>query len=305
VGDTLDAIDPTDHLNIRAGSRRDARRLARLLAGEQRALVLGAGGARAFAQVGAIRALEEHGHEFDVVVGSGFGAVVGAQYAAGWSPDELLERNRRAWMIRGRVPTVPSISLFGGRGPARTLRGWFGASGIEDSWLSFRPCTAELSTATAVTPRRGQLAEWVRAASAAPGLYPPHVLDGRLHVDGSVIEPLPVFAALGAGASHLTAIDTIPMRTQLVDESVDRAPEGLSWFPQILPVAGAGFPGLLALVERSIGASQRERQRRARERCDLVIEPPVDRYRSMDFQSVDALAELGYLETACVLDRLP
>lgn len=303
VAEKVALVDPGEHVNLRLSDPGDIGRLLRVIGHQKRALVLGAGGARAFAQIGAIRALEEHGSTFDVVVASGFGAVVGAQYSAGWTPQELLARNRRAWTISALIPTVPSVSLFGGAGPARTLRRHFGDASIEDTWLQFRCCTTDLSTAKPEAPSRGNLADWVRAASAFPGLHPPHVVNGRVYVDGSVVEPLPVDIALGLGATHVTAVDTIPLRSQLVDEDYRHAPEGISWFAQILPVVGAGFPSVFALMERALGAALSDRQAAARARCDVVFEPPVDRFRAVDFHAVEALAEVGYLETARRLEH--
>ena len=82
AGAIADEWGVDDLVNVELGDRRDVRRLLRVLTDQPRALVLGAGGARAFAQIGAIRAFEEAGEEFDVVLGSGFGAVIGAQYRA-------------------------------------------------------------------------------------------------------------------------------------------------------------------------------------------------------------------------------
>ena len=162
--------------------------------------------------------------------------------------------------------------------------------------MQFRPCVTDLSDNVSRTMTRGSLADWVRAASATPGLYPPHVLDGHLYVDGSVVDPLPAGHARELGAATVYAVDTRPLRRHTTESSQVRPPEGLSWFVQSIPVIGSGFPSVFALVEHALSASQARHQAELRERCDLVIEPPVDRYGVLDFGAADALAEIGYLE---------
>jgi predicted acylesterase/phospholipase RssA len=295
------ALGVHDVLNIRDGVARDLRRAGRILSGGARALVLGAGGARAFAQIGAARAFTEAGREFDLIVGSGFGAVVGAQLAMGWTHDEMFERNRSGWRFAARIPTVPSVSAFGGGAPARLLRRWFGEHDIGDTWIPFRPVTTDLSAFATRGVEHGSLAEWVRAAAAIPGIYPPHVQRGHLFVDGSVVDPLPVDHALVHAPREVYAVDTLPLRRQLVHEDAARPPEGLAWIVQSIPLVGAGFPSVAALLERSLGAAQSAHQAQARSHCNVLVEPPLDRFRAVDFDAIGELAELGYLETTRVL----
>src|SRR6185436_114641 len=72
-----------------APTRRALRAFARELAGRRTALVLGAGGAKGFAHVGALRAFERHGVEFDAVAGTSIGAIVGALIAMGWTASSV------------------------------------------------------------------------------------------------------------------------------------------------------------------------------------------------------------------------
>jgi len=94
------------------------------------------------------------------------------------------------------------------------------------------------------------------------------------------------------------AVDTRPLRRHTVDAQQTDAPQGVSWFVQSIPIVGSGFPSLVALIEQSLAASQAAHQAESRQLCDIVIEPPVDRYGALDFGALGALAEIGYLETA-------
>jgi NTE family protein len=294
----VESYGTTDVVNVLAGERRDVHRLHRVLTDQSRALVLGAGGARAFAQIGALRAFEEAQIEFDFVVGAGFGALIGAQYALGWSAADIAARNRSAWLLRGRIPTLPSIAAFSGAPVARVMRQWFGDLDIADTRARFRPCTADLSTNTSTAVASGSLATWVRAAAAIPGVYPPHVSGGHIFVDGSVVDALPAGHARAAGATEVYAVDTRPLRRHTVDAQQTDAPQGVSWIVQSIPIVGSGFPSLVALIEQSLASSQAAHQAESRQLCDVVVEPPVDRYGALDFGALGALDEIGYLETA-------
>jgi NTE family protein/lysophospholipid hydrolase len=135
----LDRDSFATHHHIRAGRTRDFDRLARHLGGEAVALVLGGGGARGFAHIGVIRALEELGIPIDRLGGTSMGAAIAAQYASGLTPAEMIDLNRKGWV--GFRPhrdfTLPMISLLSGRAAGRMLKMMFGDKAIEDLWLNY------------------------------------------------------------------------------------------------------------------------------------------------------------------------
>ncbi len=105
------------HHHIRAGNTADIRRLARFISGRAVGLVLAGGGARGFAHIGVIKALDEAGVPFDHLGGTSMGAIIAAGIAMEWSIDELTERMREAFVTSNPLDdyTFPLIALVRGR----------------------------------------------------------------------------------------------------------------------------------------------------------------------------------------------
>jgi len=155
--------------HVEVGNAENLERLARRLTGRAVGLVLGGGGARGFAHIGAVRAIREAGIPIDRVGGSSMGAIIGAQVAMGWSTDEMLERNRRwsRWLVA--EPTIPTVALARGTRAAELIRSFFAGLDIEDLPLEFFCTTADLTTYSLHIATRGPVAQWVAASAAVPG----------------------------------------------------------------------------------------------------------------------------------------
>jgi NTE family protein len=171
------------------------RALADRLAGRSLGLVLAGGGARAFAHVGVLRELEDHGLYVDRLAGSSVGAIVAALYAAGRDAD-ALEETCYAEFVR-RKPFSdwgpPSASLArGGRMHDAVVRN-FGDTVIEGLPRQLHVASTDLVTRTRQVHRRGVVGRAVMASARLPVLFAPIPDDsGRLLIDGGVLDNLPV-----------------------------------------------------------------------------------------------------------------
>ncbi len=171
-------------------------------------LALGAGSARGWAHIGAIRALEERGIKPDLVCGTSIGALVGAAYAAGdldrleqwvgglaWTTVvRLMDLTWRGGLIRGQR----LFTLF------RTM---FEERNIDDLPIPFGAVATELYSGRELWLRHGNLMDAVRASCAMPGLFTPVVRDNVLVVDGGLVNPVPVSMCRALGAELVIAID--------------------------------------------------------------------------------------------------
>lgn len=153
------------HHHARVGHAGDLARIARTLSGHAVGLALGGGGARAWAHVGVLRALREHGVPIDAIGGAGVGALVAALYAA-----ERLDAVR---------------SLDAARAALADAR-------LEDLWVPALSVCCDLTTATLVVDERGPAWDAIRAATATPGTNPPVERGASRLVDGGVIDNLPI-----------------------------------------------------------------------------------------------------------------
>jgi predicted acylesterase/phospholipase RssA/CRP-like cAMP-binding protein len=177
--------------HVRRGNEADLARLGRILTGNAIGLVLGGGGARGFAHIGVIRALEELGIPVDMVGGTSMGAPIAGFLAQGLRGEEVDRRCRQAYRKIIDL-TFPVVSLISGRRISESIMQQTGDWDIEDYWLTFFCVSTSLSTARPVIHRRGSSALAIRSSVSIPGVLPPVPFGGELLVDGGVLNNLPV-----------------------------------------------------------------------------------------------------------------
>ena len=297
-----------DHHHLRAGHPADVARLARMLTGTACGLVLGGGGARGFAHLGVLRALEEAGVPVDVVGGTSVGAVVGASFALGL---DHAERVRRALVIARRsrrmvAPTFPLVALSSGRGADRLLAEALGGTPIEDLPVRFFCVSASLTRAEEIIHERGPLWPAVRASMSLPGIFPPVYAGGDLLVDGAALNNVPVDAMRGrVGNGCVVAVDLAPGREPL--NAAPYAPGLSGWGVlgrRLNPFAAPrSVPGIADILSRSTGLSQVRHWRAALDGggADVLLRPPGGNVRVLDFRGGIALIEAGYRHAAAAL----
>ena len=170
-------------------------RLARAIAGTRIGLAFGAGGARGFAHIGALRFLEEHRVPVDAIAGSSIGSLVGAMYALGLNTEagtallhQWLQGGYRK-LLRLRPSTV---SIFSGEGLERVCYALFGDTRFIDLPTPLAVIVSDLVSGAGATMTGGPVYRAVQASCSIPAIFPPVRLADRLLVDGGVTDPLPV-----------------------------------------------------------------------------------------------------------------
>lgn len=171
------------------------------------ALALGGGGARGFAHVGVIKALEAAGIKADIIAGSSSGAIVAALHAGGYSGEEL--ERLAAGLDEG---ALIDFSLFGKgwvRGDAlqEFVNRAIGNRPIEQLTKAFAVVATDASNGRMVVFNRGDTGLAVRASSSVPDLFIPPVIDGVTYLDGSLTSPVPVRVTRAMGADFVIAVD--------------------------------------------------------------------------------------------------
>ena len=286
--------DGVHHYHVQRGRASDYARLARLLSGRGVALALSGGGARGFAHIGVIRALLEAGVPIDVITGTSMGAMVGALCALGHAPDDILTRCRRWTTHRPWTDfTLPLASIVRGRRVRRALQELLGEARIEDLWLPFACVSANLTRGLSVTHRRGPLTPLVLASNSVPGLAPPVLYEGDIHVDGGVLDNLPVLAARAMGAGRVIAVDVGSAVGMQAPSRFADAPSGwgLLW-DKVMRRPPRALPVFIS-VTRSLTLASDDRVEMACRDADLLLRPPLQ-YAATDFQDIDAIAEAGF-----------
>lgn len=160
------------------------------------ALALGGGGSKGIAHMGVLRCLEREGIQTAAVAGTSAGGIVAALYAAGYSPDEILQRFKQLdfSQMYGHDPGERP-SLFGAAGVRKVVTDMLADRTFTDLNIPAVLISVDLRSGKEILLRAGSVAEAVMATIALPGLLPPVELDDLFLVDGGVLDPVPVAPA--------------------------------------------------------------------------------------------------------------
>ncbi len=281
-------------------------------------IALGGGGALGFAHVGVLRVLEQQRVPVDCIVGTSMGSIVGGLYASGMSPDEIEDfMSQVDWwdILKDSTPRkqlhfrrkrddaryLMDIEL-GLRGARLTMPSGFAAGqkfnnvmqmltlnaiGIDDFDklnIPYRAVATDLRTGEVVVLDQGNLATAMRASMAVPGVFTPVELDGRLLVDGGVVNNIPVDVVRAMDVDVIIAVD--------VGASGDKAPEEMK-LETLNEIVGQTF----LIVRRP---SQREQVASA----DVAIEPDLTGFTAATFHKVAPIIAKGEAAAAVLKKRL-
>jgi NTE family protein len=281
-------------------------------------LVLSGGGARGLAHVGVLRALEEMRIPIDAVAGTSMGAVVGGLYASGMTAAQIEELMRgldwsaafrdrparntlnfrrkqddREFLVRfplgisGGSFRVPR-GLIQGQRLTQTLRlETLQVAAIDDFDelpTPFRAVAADLETGARVVLESGDLTSAMRASMSAPGVFAPVEVDGRLLVDGGIVENLPVDVAKAMGVDVVIAVDVgfLPVRRK-----------------ELTSALAVSNQAITIMMLRETG-----RQRSLLSGDDVLITPQLGSLQSTDFAAANRTISLGLEATRASADRL-
>ena len=273
-------------------------------------LALGGGSARGWAHIGVIRALEEIGIRADLIAGTSIGALVGAAYAGGQlEPFEHWARG----LTRKDVFSLMDFQLGGGMLKGARLmdffRSHFHDSLIEDLALPFAATATALQTGAEVWLRSGSTIDAVRASLAMPALLTPVHYQGRLLVDGGLVNPVPVSLARAMEADVVIAVDLasdILGRSLRPVQGTESAASSREWLRRLqasvshlLPSsptpAQAALPSMLSVMQTSIEIMQVRisRSRMAGDPPDALIRPRVGHIGVLELHRAAEAIEAG------------
>jgi NTE family protein len=274
---------------------------------ERVALVLSGGGARGLTHIGVLQVLEELRVPVDCVAGTSMGAIIGGLYSYGLDPYEiervvtemdwgyLLQDGsvRTDLAIRRRVEAREfqiDVTLGVRDGHVALPKGLvqgqnlgfaldqlvleaFDAASFDDFSLPFRCVAADIGDGTRIVFDKGDLARAMRASMALPGVFAPVEWQGRLLVDGGIIDNLPVEAARAMGAKRLIAVDigTPPMRREDIQNLLGITSQMVSLLTQ-------------AYVDKALESLTKN---------DLLIQPQLGTLTSSDFTKAREFIRIG------------
>ncbi|MET0229468.1 MAG: patatin-like phospholipase family protein [Rhodanobacteraceae bacterium] len=299
-------------------------------------LVLGSGGARGYAHIGVIEALEASGFAIRSIAGSSMGALIGGVYAAGKLEvySDWVRPLQRFDVLRLLDWTMSGGGFIKGDRIIGVLRDLIGDTNIEDLPIPYTAVAVDLDVQREVWFSHGPLFDAIRASIAIPTIFRPYHYEGRLLVDGGLLNPLPVSPTLRDMTDCTIAVD-INAPAEPIDGGTaagesDRGAAGQA-SPEMLPEkhaqratyrrriaefvegmmekrsspAAIAEPGAFELFARSLDTVQETitRLKLAAEPPDLLITIPRNAAAFYEFHRADELIELGRKRTREALKR--
>lgn len=295
-------------------------------------LVLGSGGARGLAHIGAIQALEESGFRIESIAGSSMGALVGGMYAAG-NLDTYTDwvcTLEQSDVFRLVDWTLSGGGLIRGDRIINRLRQMVGEVRIEDLHIDFTAVAVDIEQGREIWLSRGPLFDAIRGSIAIPGLFTPHRYHGRLLVDGGILNPIPVAPTLRCLTDLTVVVNVNGQQSRIrrdprprdassaTADSTDETASGDSeagmverlrrFFDGLIdrdqePAEEA--PGMVAMLMKSLETMESviTRQHLAVFQPDIVIDIPRDAAMLHEFHRARELIELGRTRTIEALNR--
>jgi len=284
--------------HVRQHNDDDLARLTRILTGRAFSLVLGGGGARGFAHIGVLRALDELGIKVDMIGGTSIGAPIASLVAQGLTPAEIKSLATKAFH-RLIDYTLPLTSMIRGKRISKSIVEHTADWDIEDYWLPYFCISTNLTQATQVIHKSGNSARACRASLSIPGVLPP-VPNGRdFLVDGGVMNNLPIDVMRNMNPSGtVMAIDVVPPTGSTSKE--DYGLELSGWqqlFRSIIPFQKpARAPRIGAVIMQSIvlGSSVARELALKQGLADYYQNIHVKRVGILEFNKLDYAENIGY-----------
>ena len=295
-----DRLTGARHFHLRRSSDSDYQRIALYVSGREVGLALSGGGARGFAHVGCIHAMQELNIPIDMIGGVSMGSLVSAAYAFDPALFDDTIRTIKS-QLKGVLfdLTPPVVSFARGRRFDQRLQGWFGDVCIEDLWVPYFCVASNLTKANIEVFDTDALWWAVRASGTLPGLTAPQIRDGCLLFDGCLLDNLPMDVMRERmGTSKVIAVDVVPPHDLKVEVTELQSPSGwwLLWKKLTRLGPKVELPNIVSIMQRAaeLGSVYGRHKLIESRLADIYLQPPVDDIFVADFKKVDEAARIGY-----------
>ncbi|NLG97331.1 MAG: hypothetical protein GX491_08225 [Chloroflexi bacterium] len=264
-------------------------------------LALGGGGIKGISHLGVLACLEEAGFKIRAIAGTSAGALVGAVYAAGYSPGEILKivESIPQKRLYARLPG-DGPSLLGYAGLAEALTAVLGDCTFSDLKIPFACTAVDINTSQEIYLNEGSVMEAAFASIAIPGVFPTKIRGKAELVDGGVLDPVPVNLARRIAPD----VPVVAVVLNPAKERWDSIPPQFN-MPAVMPLP-IPSPIIEGFARMRIGQAFRifvhsmditmrmlSELRLEVDKPDFIIRPNVDRYGMLDFAVPAELVRLG------------
>jgi NTE family protein len=258
-------------------------------------LVLGAGGAKGMAHIGALHCFEAAGLRFDMLAGTSIGGCVAGLAALGWQSDRMLDfcqtlrRNFRRLLLDFGVP---SGSLLRGRKKQALLLRQTGTCDITELPVPFWTVAADLVTGSEAVLSSGPLWQALDATTAIPTIFPAVAVGERMLIDGWVINPFPADVLRREGADVVIGIEPC-VANGSVAQRPWRSKRRRSWWRLFDPRRLIDPAGIVRVAMRAIDVGAREHILDNLTLADVCVQPALGAYSTTDLTKLTEIVAAG------------
>lgn len=274
-------------------------------------LVLGSGGARGYAHIGAIEEIVKRGYKIAAISGSSMGALIGGLYACGKLNDY------KEWVLTLDFLDVIKLldisfapsGLIKGDKVFEKLESMIKDTLIEELDIPYTAVATELTTQKEVWFQKGKLIDAIRASIAIPTFFTPKKINGRVFVDGGIVNPLPIAPIMSQISDLTVAINLnsnkpLLKTIKLTKKEEEEKEKAKNIFEELLKNAEKKFKeykkskeeiNYLSVISHSIDTMQNilSNYKIAGYRPDIIIEIPKDSAMFYEFHRAKELIKLG------------
>ena len=233
-------------------------------------LALGGGAVLGAAHIGVLRALEEKDVEVSFVTGTSIGAFVGALFAFGNTSKEIEEiALELEWMDISGIAIFKS-GLLSNAKLGKLLGKSMGEKKIEDAEIPFAVLATDITNGEKVVIDKGPVAQAIMASTCIPGIFSPVEFDGKLLVDGGIVENIPIDTVRKMGAEYVIGVDLNAVKTYNKPDSI------------------------LDVMINSFHFTLKAAAKYQTEDADLLITPDLSKFNMVSTDQIEDLIEQGY-----------
>ncbi|MFW6305942.1 MAG: patatin-like phospholipase family protein [Bacillota bacterium] len=243
-------------------------------------LALGSGAARGLAHIPVIETLENNGIRIDMIAGTSIGSLIGGVYATGVPIKYIKEIAKELNWDQITDITFPRKGLIKGDKLLAFLEVITQNKNIEDLKIPFRAIACDIENNRHITLNEGSVAKAIRASISIPGIYVPFFHQGKLLIDGGVLDPVPVSTLRKMGADIVIAVD--------------------------VGVKNAHYKAnnIFDILFSTFDIIQQEIDKYRSLDADIIIRPDLGDYNSFDLESYEKCFSAGYDAVNSVMPKI-
>lgn len=296
----LELRNMEDVYHVRWNLSGDVARIGRFLSGNSIGVVLGGGGARGFAHIGVLKAMQELGIPIDFIGGTSVGGMTAAAYAYVIDVEKIY-RATQVTLVENNPFTAYTLPLMAVLRPSAmdtNYKAFWKDTDIADLWVPYFSIGANITTAEMVVQRTGKVWESVRITQALPGVVVPFIRDNELFIDGGIIDNVPTATMRKLNRGPIISVNISPEEDLQTEFHYDHLPSPwqilqhrYSPFRQTLNTFSIGDVMMRSLVVNSIRQTEE-----AKQYADIWLNPDCRGVGMLEItqEAMDKLIAVGH-----------